>query len=161
MRKLVKGVGFKMTSPFKEIDNQTQTSEDVKPMSESEKKLMHATNSNDKYAVDLGTIEPTERGRSLAEFKNEVENEANEGMLNDEMFDNVDYFNKYPTEESDEMADKIIAAKNKTLTSSMEDLNAEGYRSRGDHFVKVEKPLQKELKEKIKLAKEKGMYYDK
>ena len=99
----------------------------------------------DSAAADLGVIEPTERGRSLAAFKQEVTDEHHEYPQGDKQ---LDYFVTNPTEESDEMADKIIAAK-KTTLGPMENLKAKGYTSRGQHYTQVEKPLQEELMRKI------------
>jgi len=115
-------------------------------MTEQEKAALDAVEAMpDSAAADLGVIKPTERGRSLAAFKQEVTREHHEYPQGEKQHD---YFVTNPTEESDEMADKIIAAK-KTTQGPMEELKAQGYTSRGQHYTQVEKPLQEELMRKI------------
>ncbi len=98
-------------------------------------------------AVDLGPIKPTERGKKIAAIKkdsSEWDHDENKLALPKEH----DYFVTNPTEESDEMAVKIQNAKNITKADGP---YPKGITNRGQHFVKVEKPLQEELSEKMLL----------
>ena len=63
-----------------------------------------------------------------------------------------DYFVTSPTEESDKMAVRIQDAKDITKADGP---YPTGVTTRGEHFVKVEKPLQEELSEKM-LLKNRG-----
>jgi len=101
--------------------------------------------------VDLGSIKPTERGKKIAAIKKDVSEwdpEKNELALPKEH----DYFVTSPTEESDKMAVRIQDAKDITKADGP---YPTGVTTRGEHFVKVEKPLQEELSEKM-LLKNRG-----
>ena len=87
--------------------------------------------------VDLGSIKSTKRGKKIAAIKkdsSEWDHDKNGYAL--------------PTEGSDEMAVKIQDAKNITKADGP---YPKGITNRGQHFVKVEKPLQEELSEKMLL----------
>jgi len=91
-------------------------------------------------AVDLGPIKPTERGKKIAKIKKDV---RDPGLEKEH-----DYFVTSPTEESDVMAVKIQDAKDITKAGGP---YPQGIGTKGEHYVKVEKPLQEELSEKMLL----------
>ena len=86
--------------------------------------------------VDLGSIKPTERGKKIAAIKKDVSETDDEGLV---LKSQHNYFVANPTEESDNMAVKIQDAKTKTLSGGG-----------GKHYKEVEKPLQEELKRKMR-----------
>ncbi|MBT3940079.1 MAG: hypothetical protein HOF44_10265 [Pelagibacterales bacterium] len=86
--------------------------------------------------VDLGSIKPTERGKKIAAIKKDVSETDDEGLV---LKSQHNYFVANPTEESDKMAVKIQDAKTKTLSGGG-----------GKHYKEVEKPLQEELKRKMR-----------
>lgn len=90
--------------------------------------------------VDLGSIKPTERGKKIAKIKKDV---RDPGLEKEH-----DYFVTNPTEESDVMAVKIQDAKDITKAGGP---YPPGIGTKGEHYVKVEKPLQEELSEKMLL----------
>ena len=97
--------------------------------------------------VDLGSIKSTKRGKKIAAIKkdsSEWDHDKNGYALPKEH----NYFVTNPTEGSDEMAVKIQDAKNITKADGP---YPKGITNRGQHFVKVEKPLQEELSEKMLL----------
>jgi len=97
--------------------------------------------------VDLGPIKPTERGKKIKAIKKDVsewDHDKNKLALPKEH----DYFVSNPTEESDVMAVKIQDAKNITKAGGP---YPQGIGTKGEHYVKVEKPLQEELSEKMLL----------
>ena len=93
--------------------------------------------------VDLGSIKPTERGKKIAAIKKDVSETDDDGLV---MPQQHDYFVTNPTEESDEMAVKIQDAKDITLAGGP---FPEGITTRGQHYTRVEKRLQKELQIKM------------
>ena len=86
--------------------------------------------------VDLGSIKPTERGKKIAKIKKDVSEMDDDGRV---LRAEYDYFVTNPTEESDKMAVKIQDAKDITLSGGG-----------GKHYREVEKPLQEELKRKMR-----------
>ena len=90
--------------------------------------------------VDLGSIKPTKRGKKIAKIKKDV---RDPGLEKEH-----DYFVTNPTEESDVMAVKIQDAKDITKAGGP---YPPGIGTKGEHYVKVEKPLQEELSEKMLL----------
>ena len=97
--------------------------------------------------VDLGPIKPTERGKKIKAIKKDVsewDHDKNKLALPKEH----DYFVSNPTEESDVMAVKIQDAKDITKAGGP---YPQGIGTKGEHYVKVEKPLQEELSEKMLL----------
>mgnify|MGYP003677221950 CR=1 FL=1 len=86
--------------------------------------------------VDLGSIKSTERGKKIAAIKKDVSEMDDDGRV---LRSQYDYFVTNPTEESDEMAVKVQDAKNITLSGGG-----------GKHYKEVEKPLQEELKRKMR-----------
>ena len=87
-------------------------------------------------AVDLGPIKPTERGKKIKAIKDDVSETDDDGLV---LKSQHNYFVTNPTEESDNMAVKIQDAKTKTLSGGG-----------GKHYKEVEKPLQEELKIKMR-----------
>ena len=86
--------------------------------------------------VDLGSIKPTERGKKIKAIKDDVSETDDDGRV---LRSQYDYFVANPTEESDKMAVRIQDAKTKTLSGGG-----------GKHYKEVEKPLQEELKIKMR-----------
>jgi hypothetical protein len=86
--------------------------------------------------VDLGTIKSTERGKKIKAIKDDVSEMDDDGRV---LKSQYNYFVTNPTEESDNMAVKIQDAKTKTLSGGG-----------GKHYKEVEKPLQEELKRKMR-----------
>jgi len=81
--------------------------------------------------VDVGIATKTERSKKIEAIKKDV---RDPGLEKEH-----DYFVTNPTEESDNMAVKIQDAKTKTLSGGG-----------GKHYREVEKPLQEELKRKMR-----------
>jgi len=99
----------------------------------------------DSDAVDLGSVNLTERGKKIAAIKKDVsdwDHDTNTPVMPQEH----DYFVANPTEESDEMAVKIQDAKNITLAGGP---FPEGITTKGQHYTRVEKRLQRELQRKM------------
>ena len=127
----------------------SRKSSPLNDMTEQENAALDAVEAMpDSDAVDLGFVNLTERGKKIAAIKKDVSHwDHDKGTYVSPQ--QHDYFVTNPTEESDEMAVKIQDAKDITQKASMEELKAQGYRSRGHHFMEVEKPLQEELMRKI------------
>ena len=90
--------------------------------------------------VDVGIATKTERSKKIEAIKKDV---RDPGLEKEH-----DYFVTNPTEESDVMAVKIQDAKNITKAGGP---YPQGIGTKGEHYVKVEKPLQEELSEKMLL----------
>jgi len=86
--------------------------------------------------VDLGSIKSTKRGKKIKAIKDDVSETDDDGLV---LKSQHNYFVANPTEESDNMAVKIQDAKTKTLSGGG-----------GKHYKEVEKPLQEELKRKMR-----------
>ena len=92
--------------------------------------------------VDVGSAKKTDRSKKIQAIKEDVR----EPGLEKER----DYFDTNPTEGSDNMAVRIQDAKNITKAGGP---YPKGITNRGEHYTRVEKPLQEELSENMLLKK--------
>jgi hypothetical protein len=130
-------LGIQSKSPLNDMTQQENVADDFE--------AQWAAGMAGQEDVELGTIKSTERGKKIAAIKKDV-SETEDGKL--VMPKQHDFFVTNPTEGSDEMAVKIQDAKNITKAGGP---YPQGITTKGEHYVKVEKPLQEELSEKMLL----------